>query len=556
LYGLTCGSKKLPAGGSRILLGYRPKDHLILNKYPLPAPDEVGMKMRVESKPPLTTGRRAQACTLPVYLGGAVYPHPDCNWPEMLRNGAKYRAGRKLPPVNIENFWERFQLFVKDTILPEFFGERLDYDEEINFEEWLSKTNYPEWRKEELRKVYDDMFCIEDKNNFIVKLFMKDEFYPGIKHGRGIYARVDEAKVIFGPVVKKIEEIVYQHPAFVKHVPVDKRPSYIYERLYSPGSKYLATDYSSFEAHMSKEMFQLIEYFIYRQFVGQTNTHMTYVLNLMEKIVSGKNIIRNKYFSGYIHARRMSGEMTTSLGNGLINYCLMKFACHLQGIDTVGVVEGDDGLFAVGQNVVFDPIVFRDMGCLVKLDEHNRLETAGFCQNVFDIEERINIVDPIKILCNFGWCQTKYIHASQKTKMKLLRVKALSMLFQCAGCPIVHVLAERLLYLTRSYNLGKLLDKAYSGFWERQLKEGIEALNVQEKLNVSISSSSRMLMSEKFGISPSAQLAIENSIKSWSLGLNVHSLILLHVPDVCVDMYNEYSFEGDGREIEYFNTTH
>jgi len=497
--------------------------------------------------------RRAQACTLPVFLGGAVYPHPDCNWPDMLRNGAKHRAGRKLPPVRIENFWEKFQKFILEKILPEFFGEVLDYNEEINFEEWLSKTNYPEWRKEELRKVYAELGNIYDKNNFIVKLFMKDEFYPGVKHGRGIYARVDEAKVIFGPIIKKIEEIVYKHPAFVKHVAVDKRPQYIYDRLFKPGCKYLATDYTSFEAHMSKEMFQLIEYFIYKHFVGKTNTQMFSIIELMERVVSGKNIIKNKYFSGYIHARRMSGEMTTSLGNGLINYCLMKFACYLRNIDTIGVVEGDDGLFAVDQSVVFDAQIFKDMGCMVKLDEHNYLETAGFCQNVFDIEERINIVDPIKILCNFGWCQTKYLHASHKTKMKLLRVKALSMLFQCAGCPIVHVLASRLLYLTKSYNLGNLLNKAYSGYWERQLKGGIEAMNVVEKLNVSITSSSRMLMADKFGISPSSQLAIEENIRSWNIGLNVHSLILVHVPDVCVDMYNEYSFEGCEREVSVYN---
>lgn len=508
--------------------------------------------MNEEIRPPAAMVRRAQACTLPVYLAGGVYPHPDCNWPRMLRSGAEYRAGRRLPNISLENFWERFQKFVEEHILPEFNGEHVEYDEQIDFEEWLSKTNYPEWRKNELRKTHDSIVDVKDKNNFIVKLFMKDEFYPAFKHGRGIYARVDEAKVIFGPVIKKIEEIVYEHPAFIKHVPVDKRPEYIYTRLFGPGFKYLATDYTSFEAHMSELMFRQIEYFVYCKLVGKSNSRMYEILGLMEDVVSGRNIIKNRYFSGYINARRMSGEMTTSLGNGLVNYCLMKFACYLQNIDTVGVVEGDDGLFRVDQSVQFDAEVFRSMGCLVKLDVHNQLETAGFCQNVFDINERVNIVDPIKILCNFGWCQTKYLKASQKTKMRLLRVKALSMLFQCGGCPIVHVLAKRLLFLTRSYNLGTLLDKSLSGFWERSLKAGIEAMNVREKLDIEITMASRMLMAEKFGISINSQLLIESRISNWELGPNASAIILAHVPDVCVDMYSEYSFAGDEREMDMY----
>lgn len=538
-----------------MLLGYRPDDSFILKRYPLPTPDGDGMKMNVEVNPPPKMRRRAQAVSLPAYMGGAVYPHPDCNWPEMLRNGAMHRAGRKLPKITMENFWERFQAFVKEHILPEFQGETLDYDEEINFEEWLSKTNYPEWRKTELRKVYDSLITIEDKANFIVKLFMKDEFYPGIKHGRGIYARVDQAKCIFGPIIKKIEEIVYKHPAFVKHVPVDERPKYIFERLFRPGGKYLATDYTSFEAHLSKEMFKMIEYFIYRSLIGKSNSRMTYIMSLMEHVVSGRNIIKNKYFSGYIDARRMSGEMTTSLGNGLVNYCLMKFACYVQDIDTVGVVEGDDGLFVIAGNCIFDETVFDQMGCKIKLDVHSSLETAGFCQNVFDINECRNVVDPIKILCNFGWCQTKYLRASNKTKMKLLRVKALSMLFQCAGCPIVHALASRLLYLTRSYNIGNQMDKTFSGFWERQLKADIEKMNVREKLKTPVTQASRMLMAEKFGIPVCSQLAIEENIKTWSLGENVYSLILAHCPDVAVDMYHEYAILGSDLEIDLYAQT-
>ena len=496
-------------------------------------------------KPICPLERKTQAATLPIYLVGAVQPHPDCHWPDMLRDGICYRAARRLPNVTLRGFWDRLSTFLESYIMPEFGLDHLDFDELLDFEGWLALTNYPEWRKVELREAFNDIKDPTDKLNFVVKLFMKDEHYNGFKQGRGIYARVDAAKVLFGPLVKKLEEVVYKHPAFIKHVPVDQRAQYIHDRLYTPDSKYLATDWTSFEGHMSPEMFGHVEFLVYRLLMGKFCGYQQWLLNLMQAVVSGRNILEHKDFHGYIFARRMSGEMNTSLGNGLVNYILMRFWCHVSGIETVGVVEGDDGLFRVPIKAELDQTLFTQMGCLVKMEEHYSVETAGFCQNVFDAIDLRNIVDPRKILCNFGWVKRKYLKASKKTKMQLLRIKALSMIYQNAGCPIVHTLASRILALTSGHNIGNVGRKYLSGWWQHQMYENILDMNLKEKLETPISPNSRALMAERFNISIPEQIMIENEISNWDLAPHCSPLILSIMTDHDVDNYNQYVKDGD-----------
>lgn len=481
-----------------------------------------------------------------------MQPHPDCNWPEMLRDGTSYRAGRRLPPITIPNFWNRFQQFVHDFILPEFKKEFVEMDEHLDLEEWLALTHYPDWRKDELREEWKKLMRINDRRNFIVKLFMKDEHYDAFKHGRGIYARIDAAKIIFGPLVKKIEQIVYKHTSFIKHVSVEDRPKYIFEKLFGPGKKYFATDFSSMEAHFTPEMYSYIEYFIYRSFLLPGDNYQNLILNLMEIVVSGTNVIKNKFFNGEIDARRMSGEMTTSLGNGLINYCLIKFYAHLRGVEVDCVVEGDDGLVSVPADFDCDPAMFRAMGCIIKLEVHENLETAGFCQNYFDSVSFRNIVDPRKIISNLGWTKQRYIRAKYTTKMQLLRAKALSLLYQTPGCPVVHVLATKILQLTSGYNMGKAASKLFSSYWHSDMWTNILSMDLNEKLNTPILESSRLVMMEKFNIPIPTQLKIEKEIRDWKLGSNTSATMLALMPDTWVCNYNEYVFDGEDLELLSF----
>jgi hypothetical protein len=179
--------------------------------------------------------------------------------------------GRKKKPVTYcteRNFLEKLQIFTLKEIVA--LGIKpLTYLHDMSFETWLSKTNYPEWRKQELRKYEVEITNLLQRNEhgklikFVIKLFMKDEFYVKYTDVRGIYARDEAAKITFGPWFKAIEEQIYSLPDFIKHVPVRDRPKYIYERLNRPGGIYIATDYSKFESHFTKSLMLAVEFVLY-----------------------------------------------------------------------------------------------------------------------------------------------------------------------------------------------------------------------------------------------------------------------------------------------------
>ena len=112
-----------------------------------------------------------------------------------------------------------------------------------------------------------------------------------------------------------------------------------------------------------------------------------HILGIMKEVLCGKNIVQNRYLDCIIEARRMSGEMNTSLGNGFSNLMFMAFVCEKLGLNCNGVVEGDDGLFAFNGNTP-SASDFTKYGFNIKLDVHSEISTASFCGNVFDPEDR------------------------------------------------------------------------------------------------------------------------------------------------------------------------
>lgn len=518
------------------MFGYRHLDDIIN----LPRPDPSGIILTSKNKDRSAHNqhrvRRVVSTCLPTYVHGIANPKPDLGYVKMLEEGVKYRLGRRLPPVVDPMMFVRLRAFVADLIKKEF-DFRIEYDNELDFEEWLADTNYPEWRKKELREVRAAIIHMEDPRNFLVKVFGKDEHYVDFKHERGIYARDDCAKVIFGPLIKKFEKKVYEHPAFIKHVPVNYRPHYIEQLLSRPGAIYVATDYTSFENHISAGIMECIEFQLYDYLVGNCG-FQSYILELFKNVVSGINHLVNKFFDAQLVAHRMSGEMTTSLGNGFANYCLMRFCCHEQGITPIaGVVEGDDALFSfIGKIPTSE--AFRRMGCLIKLDYYYDISEAGFCGNIFDPDVLDIITDPFKQLGNFGWTDRKYINSSKKKKMALLRVKALSMLYQYPGCPIIAPFAKRVLFLTRSYDVRHV--RLSDNYKQEQLDKMKKETDLQTLLDKQIDPRSRDLMNRQYGIPSSAQLTIEAEIEAMELGAFKSETLLALSPSYALKYWDHY----------------
>lgn len=487
--------------------------------------------------------RRIEQVSAGCHVEGASLPHPDTQDPHTLDRGVKKRMGQPLPVAN-RAFYRRLRRTVTKWIIARGikpFSPEIDR----SFETWLSRTNYDTKRKDELIKIREDIldFLERDKNGalkfFKVKLFAKDETYTTWKHARGIYAREDVAKCYFGPYIKLMEDVIYDQPEFIKHVPVRDRAKYIMTQLYVEGGHYVATDFSSFEATFIRALMLNCEFVLYEHLLGGLAEGLE-VLSIMKEVMTGKNIVQCKFLHCIVVASRMSGEMNTSLGNGFSNLMLMTHVCSILGVTCRGVVEGDDGLFVFTSRKVPTAEMFRNMGCIIKLDVHERISDASFCGQLFDPHDQEIITDPVEVLVKIAWLNAKYVGAKHSKLRTLLRCKALSFYHQYPACPIVTELAEYCLRVSAGCDVRGVIRQVDT--YKRSIIE--DAIN-NPLPRREIGAQTRLLVSEKYGISVSEQFEIEKYLKDKNdlSPLKLPSLILT-VPYEWIMYADKYTFSA------------
>jgi hypothetical protein len=431
------------------------------------------------------------------HLEGAARPVPDTNDPANMIAGSAKRFCTK-PPVAIKIKLRRLKRFVQKWVKKNLVPLAADTD--VTFETWIRSTDYTDARKDELRRKYAANPDMKSRRNFLVKMFLKDESYPEYKHARGINSRMDEFKVCTGPIFKAIEKQLFSLPYFIKKVPVSERPAYLLKKL-GHGHRWMATDYSSFEALFTRELMLSCEFVLY-EYMTQLLPDGPEWYALIKKVIAGENHIKNKYFEIFLEATRMSGEMNTSLGNSFSNLMFMLFLSEECGAtDVEGTVEGDDGLFTLNGDY---PTAeqFAELGLTIKIDMHDKMEEASFCGLIYDRVDLVNVTDPIKVLQTFGWTTRQYARSCRRRKMELLRCKALSVAYQYNGCPILMALARYGLRVTEGFRarIGQ------TGVWERSF---LQEVLKQQVLIRDVPEATRMLVESKFGITIEHQLRIE-----------------------------------------------
>lgn len=438
---------------------------------------------------------------------GVTLPHPDQTDTATMMAGTAKRVAVKMPTPN-RRFLRKLKRYAKDYL--ETFCQPLSPDADLSFDKWLEERPYPEWRKKELIEVHERIVKLSVPEQYrLVKAFMKDETYPEFKHARGIYARCDEFKVIFGPLVAAIEKIVYSQPEFIKKVPVDERPKYIQEMLKTIGHDFAATDYTSFETSFTEEVMKATDQVLFEHFTKRLKSDF---YSVVFKSLLRTNHVRFKWFTLDIKAKRMSGEMNTSLGNGFANMIIMKFLCHYLGCGDVRmVVEGDDGLATTPTGKFPTTEDFLALGFKVKLELHKDVSSASFCGIVYHPDDLINVTDPMEVLASFGWASQRYARSSNSKLMALLRSKALCYLHQYSGSPIIQELALYGLRMTRSYNVKAFVDSDRNmSMWERE--QVLEALN-RGPMAKEVGNATRLLVESKYGISVEEQKNVEQYLR-------------------------------------------
>jgi len=270
---------------------------------------------------------------------------------------------------------------------------------------------------------------------------VKLESYDEFKEARWINSRSDYFKAYSGRFFKAIEKAVYQVPNFIKHVPVPERPAMI-AALRKAGYYYYENDYKAFESHFTRQIMDVCELTLYRHCLQSYPDDAEFICN----VIGGRNRLHcGNGVSVEVDARRMSGDMCTSLGNGFTNLMIYLFICERKGLTGEGFVEGDDGLFALtGELSVED---FSALGFTVELHKLEDPCEGHFCG--MSCSQSLQLVkDPRRVFKTFGWTSS-YIDAGWNVMDSLLRSKALSLAYELPSCPILGVLAREALRATR-----------------------------------------------------------------------------------------------------------
>lgn len=377
------------------------------------------------------------------------------------------RVGREFAPRDhalVREFKEFSRRFIRKK-----FQRKITADEPFDFEEWLAHTHYNEGRKKQLRDhrtanhdISEEIITRLDKE---CDTFTKFEFYfDKWACARGINARKDRAKMKMGPVTKKIEEIVYaDYYAFIKHVPVKDRPKYMSKVLGTQGPYYVS-DYTAFESLFYRDLFESCEFELYSHLLSEHPRH-DYFMKLFRTVMTGKNIMNGKHGRSVVYDRRMSGEMNTSLGNGITNLLIQKFVAYKSGAHIKLFIEGDDAIISSSANL--DVSIYSRLGVRAKVEKHDTIGTTSFCGILYDPECFQQIVDPRKSLIGFGWSKRDNIFSRSSTKRALLRTKALSFLYQTPACPCISSFCRMILRNTRNINVSRII-KNETNWWEKQ----------------------------------------------------------------------------------------
>lgn len=567
-------------------------------------------------------GRRStnMYCLGPIVKG--VCPPTPCRF--ALSNHISALSGRLArplpPPVSMRALARRTRQFILHH------REQLPVQSLMSFHEWLENTHYSGGRKSALTNLYEEMKGRTPRTHLerelqrrglpifrlghvrhgermssrdeAVDMFIKNETYPeSTKAPRFISARVDAAKVFFGPLIKTFERVVYEvrnahgRPYFIKHVPVDRRPEVILgiDRDHAgDGGGNIATDYKTFEAAASVAAMSASEHIIYRYLAGfgfrrvllrdyevarfvdrrrvpgrplsahgpgdaefadiTQLTDIQLVLLMFIDMVDGLNTGDTGWLRVLMSGLRMSGEMNTSLGNGLLNLLFMNAACAEFGLEYDGFVEGDDGIFHLSgaHGAPLPSEALQRFGALIKLERVPDIARASFCGNVFDRHDKRNVGDVVSFLAHFGWYTSATEPSARIQEIHgLLRAKAMSALAEYHGTPIIPAFARYVLRNTMSVR-PKFHRGGQLSYWDEQVI-GPYLSDLPTKIRnwacESVGSGSRALVAEMQGISVSRQLEIEEFFDDLS------GLSEFEVPLEFPAAWREYYQDGVYRDV-------
>lgn len=485
-------------------------------------------------------------------------PVPDTTNPENALNGVMKRIATKMPTIDKELHAE-FKLFATQFMNEKLSSCIIQLTDDYTFETWIKDAPYPQARKDELTKTFKETPELQDRD-FILKCFLKDESYIEFKYPRGIYSRTDRFKCKYGPIMKIIGDRLFALDYFIKKIPVAERAKHIQELYNDIKLKFATNDFTAFESTFTSENMDIELEFLYfcLQFLPERDNMMADLI----RIKKGMNKMQFRMFIIGLIAKRYSGEMDTSLCNSLFNLIIVMFILYKSGEDwkhLIPKIEGDDSIIPYFGKL--DVTIATRLGANAKFEFFSEISHASFCGLVFDVDCLDIVTNIIPAYLDFGWTTREYRHSNTRTKLSLLRCKALSMLHTYPGCPVLHSLAVMAIRITTNIDLSantkfikhyqkNHVDSHHFNKFNQIIEyETTNKVKLTEMVNRTINFKTRLLVEQLQGITVEQQLDMEKYFDS------IHTLQPLNLPYIDVfankdqarmwDMYSSYvSTEG------------
>lgn len=432
------------------------------------------------------------------------------------------RVGRRVPKAS-KLVYGKLRSFARSKIRQYWKPLRKDHEVygfklgSVDYcEWWLAQCkNYNVTRKNQIRKALLDNPKLR-KKNYRLKMFLKAERLAKINAPRAIYPRTDAVLAHLGAVVHAIEHEIFSSVIpefgfnpFVKYVDVGSRRQLIREKLENLPGKYCESDWSAMEAHITPEWADALELQVYN-YMLKNCPYRQEVMQHLRAMLKGKNSGASRLGTFSIRGVRMSGDLWTSLGNGLTNLLVMAFISEQNGWSMKGFFEGDDAITKIaGMPDEPDAEFFEQYGAILKFKANLKLEDTDFCGlYAADGSDQV-VLDAADVLPNVAWSISNQKFGRMEVRLELLKAKALSLAFQAPHSPYTRPYADMILGLLQ--DVKKIRWDTHTGevgWWESQIQ-------MNKKLpNYNPDDLTRKFVARKFGFSVDSQLEFERQMKA------------------------------------------
>lgn len=320
-------------------------------------------------------------------------------------------------------------------------------------------------------------------------------------------------------MIAAIENEIYKIPEFVKKTPAHERANLMFELLDRLEGELSTTDYSNFEATHNPAVLYSIVYGVYMYMTQHNSRARAKILEHLRIRAGTQRLTRHQYTIHLLIAILLSGELDTSLNNGLYNlincyyHAWKRSGCTLDLTKQYGFVEGDDGIFKFSGCTPTEAD-YRMTGGNCKIEHPPSIHTASFCGNVIDPDSRTLITDPRKFLHNFPYIERSELNSGPRRVSMILLSKAMSAAHAYNGAPVISPIAWSVIrqYASVLPHMDEFLAQTrHIGTFHRE--ECLVALNYvrnhSEKLPTH---SARVFMENVFKMSAFEQLRLEQLV--------------------------------------------